>query len=203
MQVQKKEMKQELLEAAKKEFLLRGFKAASMRTIARKANTTIGNIYNYFSSKEAIFNEVIGELPKVLGHLLESHSELTSKQYDDLSLQEINQLMDGKMSDLFVMDTLLSDEFIILMEGAQGTEFEEYRQQFEDYCNRHMMEHLPGERNRLLAKSMSHSFLTVLLYIAKNMKDLDEGKKELTRVIQILILGILTMEQTSATPEDN
>jgi AcrR family transcriptional regulator len=52
---------QALLEAAYVLFLEQGFAATSMRQIAKKAGLALGGIYNHFSSKEAIFSELILE----------------------------------------------------------------------------------------------------------------------------------------------
>ena len=42
-----------------KEFLERGFKSASLRSIVKKAGLTTGAFYNYYSSKEELFNELV------------------------------------------------------------------------------------------------------------------------------------------------
>ena len=61
MQTKKESIGEEILKAAQKEFLLHGYEAASMRVIARKANTTLGNIYHYYPSKESILSEILKE----------------------------------------------------------------------------------------------------------------------------------------------
>ena len=61
MQTKKDEIRKTILEAAQKEFLIHGYEGASMRTIAKKANTTLGNIYHYYENKEAILEELMRE----------------------------------------------------------------------------------------------------------------------------------------------
>ena len=53
-QVLKDSLRKAILDAAKEEFLEYGFKDASMRRIAAKANMTVGNLYRYFKNKESI-----------------------------------------------------------------------------------------------------------------------------------------------------
>ena len=48
-----------ILEAAKAEFLERGFEGASMRTIAEKAGFTTGMLYSRFADKGEIFRELV------------------------------------------------------------------------------------------------------------------------------------------------
>src|SRR5437016_10730357 len=45
----------EILDAAKSEFVERGFAAARLEDIARRAGVTKGTVYLYFESKEALF----------------------------------------------------------------------------------------------------------------------------------------------------
>jgi AcrR family transcriptional regulator len=53
--------RQSILEAAYDLFLTQGYAATSMRQIASQAGLALGGIYNHFSSKEAIFSELIFE----------------------------------------------------------------------------------------------------------------------------------------------
>lgn len=55
MQVIKSEVRDAILESAKKEFAGKGFSASSVRTIAANARTSAGNLYKYYSGKEELF----------------------------------------------------------------------------------------------------------------------------------------------------
>lgn len=52
---------QNILNAAKKEFLEKGFRAASLRNIVKTANVTTGAFYGYCKSKEELFDALVGE----------------------------------------------------------------------------------------------------------------------------------------------
>lgn len=47
--------------AARKEFLEKGFKSASLRNIVKAAGVTTGAFYGYYDSKEALFEALVGE----------------------------------------------------------------------------------------------------------------------------------------------
>lgn len=53
-------------EAAKKLFIKQGFHATSMRNIAAKAGTSLGNVYNYYRTKEEILGSIIGRYQTVI-----------------------------------------------------------------------------------------------------------------------------------------
>lgn len=59
MQFQKEDIKNNILIAAKKEFLINGFENASVRTIAAGARTSKSNIYNYFKDKDELFCAIL------------------------------------------------------------------------------------------------------------------------------------------------
>ena len=46
--------------AAKKEFLEKGFKSASLRNIVKTAGVTTGAFYGYYNSKEELFDALVG-----------------------------------------------------------------------------------------------------------------------------------------------
>src|SRR5215212_1511512 len=53
--------KNRIEEAAKKLFIKQGFHATSMRNIAARAGTSLGNVYNYYRTKEEILGSIIGK----------------------------------------------------------------------------------------------------------------------------------------------
>lgn len=53
--------RRQILEGARRVFLLRGFDAASMGEIAREAGVSKGTLYVYFESKEALFAALVVE----------------------------------------------------------------------------------------------------------------------------------------------
>ena len=59
MQYAKDGIRQRIIDAAREEFLQRGFEKASVRTITSKARAAKSNLYNYFSDKDALFNAVL------------------------------------------------------------------------------------------------------------------------------------------------
>lgn len=48
-------------QAGKREFMCKGFRAASLRSIAKEAGVTTGAFYGYFKSKEELFNALVEE----------------------------------------------------------------------------------------------------------------------------------------------
>jgi AcrR family transcriptional regulator len=67
------ERKRERIEdGAKQLFIRQGFHATSMRNIAARAGTSLGNLYNYYPTKEAILGSIISKYQKVIDERLKS-----------------------------------------------------------------------------------------------------------------------------------
>jgi len=75
--------KEIILQAAKQEFICKGFEATRMRSIADKAEVNKGLLYYYFKSKEALVSEIFSEtfvaLFKDLKRVFTSPSDIFQK----------------------------------------------------------------------------------------------------------------------------
>ncbi len=60
-QFKKDEVRQAILQSARKEFSLYGFQGANLRDIAKRAEQKPANIYNYFKNKDDLFQGVVAE----------------------------------------------------------------------------------------------------------------------------------------------
>ena len=64
--------KDHIEDAAKQLFIRQGFHATSMRNIAARAGTSLGNLYNYYPTKEAILGSIISKYQQVVDDRLRS-----------------------------------------------------------------------------------------------------------------------------------
>lgn len=111
---------------AKKEFLEKGFKDASLREIARAADTSTGSIYTRFGDKEGLFREIVApvaeEMKKRFLEVQEQfHQMEEEKQEEAMPEYTINEQMD-------ILDYIYEyfDEFRMLLDAAYGTEYQHF-----------------------------------------------------------------------------
>lgn len=94
MQTKKEEIRLSLLQASEEEFFEKGYDKASIRSIVKRAHTTIGNFYNYFESKEAIYTELVSDIYKQIEELINNHGEFESveqlKKLEELDQSDID-----------------------------------------------------------------------------------------------------------------
>lgn len=62
--------KEKIEDAARELFIKQGFHATSMRDIAKGAGVSLGNLYNYYETKDAIFESIINRYLKVIDEKL-------------------------------------------------------------------------------------------------------------------------------------
>lgn len=66
------ERKSVIESAARDLFIKHGFHATAMRDIAKTADVSIGNLYNYYETKEQIFESIIGNYLQTINNRLKS-----------------------------------------------------------------------------------------------------------------------------------
>lgn len=115
MQVQKEHVRKRILSSAQEEFLSHGYKEVSIRQIAKKANTTAGNIYSYFPSKDELFKQVIYPVLNHLEKLLKLDAGESSDGKPDITY------ITSEISKMFLS---YKKEFMILLTGSAGSAFE-------------------------------------------------------------------------------
>ncbi len=114
-QVLKAEYRQAIMSAAKKEFYTHGLQGASMRSIAKAASMSTGNLYRYFKNKEALAQAILADtlekLDQVIAPLMEPEQAKKSDERLEYFQHQLEKMADD-LVDVFIAD---QQEFIILM----------------------------------------------------------------------------------------
>lgn len=87
------EKKQVIEEAAKELLITRGFHATAMRDIARTANVSLGNLYNYYKTKEDIFESIINRYLLVIDERLKDIFAQIDEPLEPESLRHFGALV--------------------------------------------------------------------------------------------------------------
>ena len=129
MQVLKKDIRGRILTVARRHFRQSGYSRTSMREIAESAGIGVGNIYNYFTSKDELFREVLRPVLRALEAMLQEHHGIRgedimvmrSEKYLKSCIDEYVSLMDKHRS---LME--------ILLFRAQGSSLARFRENYTD-----------------------------------------------------------------------
>lgn len=80
-------------DAAKELFIKQGFHATSMRDIAKSAGVSLGNLYNYYQTKEAILESIIGKYQKTIDKKLADIFLQSDEPLEPLNLLAMGQMV--------------------------------------------------------------------------------------------------------------
>lgn len=85
MQYLKKEIRDRILSSAVEEFKEHGYADASIRNIANNAEISLGNIYRYYTNKEALYFAVINPFMDGVRNFVENEFSFTDKSMKEVA----------------------------------------------------------------------------------------------------------------------
>lgn len=118
-------MKERILEAARKEFIEKGFSDASMRNIANEIGITATALYRHYSNKEEIFEAVVAPAVKDWERLCNSESDRQTSIGRNEGLEAMwgNDVQVERIVDMIYRRF---DEHRLLFFGSKGTKYEDF-----------------------------------------------------------------------------
>lgn len=129
MQTQKEDIRDNIIMAAQTLFARKGYLKTSMRDIAGAAGVGIGNMYNYFSSKDELFRAVVRPV-------LEQFETMVQRHHGDHGRDAMSMTNENYWHEVINEYISLISKHCALMKilllKAQGSSLEDYRRQFTD-----------------------------------------------------------------------
>lgn len=171
MKLKKDNVRNDILEASKQEFFLKGYKEANMRSIAERAHITPGNIYRYFNSKEELFDAVVGKINKTISSVTRLETFIPQN-----ALLSSKTIIDFFIS--FALDSVIKYKYetIILLSRSGGSKYERSVETFIEFTAQ-SIDKTRNESNielsRILAKSVVKTEIDI---IEKYIDDEDKMK---------------------------
>lgn len=113
-----------VLECAKREFLAKGYMDASLREIAKAADTSTGSIYTRFGDKEGLFREIVGPVAEGMKQMFLESQE----KFHAMEAEVQQEIMPAYTSEgqLRMMDYIYDhfEEFHLILEASYGTKWQ-------------------------------------------------------------------------------
>ena len=118
--------REKILNAAKREFLEKGFAGTNVRAVAQRAGVTTGALYNLFKNKDGIFEALVGGVFNEFLNILAYNDVFEARELDmkagDLSeITEMSRRRFLRMIDFFYANR---DAMKLLVCCAKGSSFE-------------------------------------------------------------------------------
>ena len=126
--IESKNTEQKIIEAAEKEFLIKGFDGARTTSIAAKAGVTHAMFHYYFRTKEKIFEKIISQKLELLTRLI-----MDSISIENLSLEEkLQRIIDSHID--FVSENPELPGFLVREIFNNPERFEILKSRFESFA---------------------------------------------------------------------
>lgn len=145
MQTLKDDIKQRILVTAREEFIAHGVKCTSIRTVARKAGVAVGNVYNYFGSKDELFCEVLRPLITALDRYIQSHN---SEWHLSLEVFSARRFQDEYILAMKTFVINFRPELRLLLFKAEGSSLAGYKEKIIEHQTKIGTEYLQLMKER-------------------------------------------------------
>ena len=194
MQIKKEEVINSILDSAENEFFNLGYDKASMRTIAKNADTTLGNVYNYFDSKEDLFSKIVDKPYNMMQSIFRNHNSY-SKGDELLEIKDIDAWRKELRYNLHRFLPMFTKPFVILIEGSTGTKYSHARDALVDLLAEHFHEHLKeyneSYENVELAPIFAEELIDGVIKIVKNYDDINIQERLITEYVVFFAVGTM------------
>ncbi|PID63325.1 MAG: TetR family transcriptional regulator [Ignavibacteriae bacterium] len=130
MQTKKADIQKTILEVAKKLLLEYGYQKTSMRAIAKEANVTLSNIYNYFKNKDEILEVILRPVLKDMEQLFKRYNDPYYITTNWVEVDDISEIDEFKEHVKFII--MYQKEFDLLLHKCSGSKYENIKDYFID-----------------------------------------------------------------------
>lgn len=153
-----------------KEFLLKGYEKASVRTICKKAGVTTGALYFLFENKEKLFHDMVNPF-LVEWKCMAENMHKTEILHPETAEENERQLMCSLYRN--------KDLFILAMEKSNGTKYAGLPRQLEnilkDYFKQYFKFHLRNSVEDKLIAILVQGKIQSYMTIVKESRTLEEA----------------------------
>lgn len=197
-----KETRENLLKAAKSEFLEKGYMQASLRNICKNAGVTTGALYFFFEDKEDLFANLVQEPLDKLYEVMAGHYQLEIElSPENLCKQEdfSDDIATAKQAIHFMYQYY--DEFELLLVKSQGSRFENCVDQFVAITEKHyrimadrMSEGMGAMRvEDYMIHWLSHMQIDAFVHMLTHEKSEEAACKHVEAIVQYMLDGWVAM----------
>ena len=196
MQKLKDEVRNNIIEAAVKEFAGPGYEKASMRTIAKAAGISVSNTYNYFPNKEQLFSSIAEPAFKQVRTIFKQ--SLQHSVGSVLVNDNTRSFIDGIIQNLLQFDARQRQLLIILAEKSAGTRYEKSKEEMVALLRMHLAEaaRKPGDTSQItesqgyMLNIIATNYIDGILKILRDYRDQSWAEENLRILLTYHLNGI-------------
>jgi len=197
MQYLKDAVRKKLEDEALKEFKQKGYRGAAIRSITKNADTSVGNFYKYFDSKDDLYEKLIGSVYHKLMDYIDQFNKVELNEKTNNLFFELTE----KIMEIFEENSV---ELTILLNKSEGSQYENCKSLFVEFITRIVSEKTEYELS-LAGKLLTDNFMISLIsynlvesiaIILREKEDGTEAKKLILDIIDIFYKNITSKLKT-------
>lgn len=183
-----------LIDAAKKEFLEKGYNKASLRKICANAGVTTGALYFFFENKEDLFSSIVDPPVEELKQMIFEHFKEDRDFLGHLNTMDLGNLDHSDIAEM-VVDHIYKnyDAFILLLSGSKEDALEENIDEFVELMEKSTAMMVSESRfytiDPFMTHWMAHTTVDSVVHVIKHEKDLERAKKRIQSIMNYLVIG--------------
>ncbi|ACA54331.1 hypothetical protein N494_09970 [Clostridium botulinum A2B7 92] len=186
MQILKKEIKDNIIYAAKKLFIEYGFEKTSMNMIAKEAKVSKSNVYNYFLTKEQIFYCITDTMANDLINMIEFF--VNHKFHEKFGT---NGFIEMVVKKIFEITSENKEELLLIMDCSKGTKYQEIKSKVVNSLEMHFKDGFSKDDNEecFIAHVIAFNLIEGILEILRKKSDNKEIYDNFNKLIKYHVKG--------------
>jgi len=188
------EKRKKLIEAAKKEFLEKGYNKASLRKICSDAGVTTGALYFFFENKEDLFSSIVNPPLLELKKMVEEHFKEDQAFLSNINSMDLGNLDHSDLSDILVDHIYKNyDSFLLLLSGSKEDVLENAIDEFVELMEQSTMAMVSDSKfytyDSFMTHWMAHTTVDSVVHVIKHEKDVKAAKERIQSIMNYLVIG--------------
>ena len=187
-----------LIEAAKKEFLEKGYNKASLRNICAKAGMTTGALYFFFDNKEDLYSSIVNPPIEELKRMIIEHFKEDRDFMTNIKSMDLGNLDHSDIAEMLVKHIYRNyDSFILLLSGSKDGALDEVIDEFVDLIEKSTVLMVKDSKfytyDPFMTHWMAHTTVDSVAHVIKHEKDENTAQKRIQSIMNYLVIGYIKL----------
>ena len=187
-----------LIQAAKEEFMEKGYNKASLRNICSKAGMTTGALYFFFENKENLYEEITGSAKNELKQLIKKHfadDKEAMKSITDISEMLVDH---SDEADMFIASIYTNyDSLMLILSGSKEGEYEQFIDEFVKIVESSSTELMKASRlfkpDPFMSHWIAHTIVDSFIHVVTHEPDMEKAKVKMRFILNFIVQGWSTL----------
>ena len=183
-----------LIEAAKKQFLEKGYNKASLRNICANAGMTTGALYFFFGNKEDLYESIVNPPIEELKRMIIEHYKEDSEFLANQNSLDMGNIDHSDIAEMIVKHIYKNyDSFILLLSGSKEDALEKEIDEFVELIEKSTVLMVKDSKyytyDPFMTHWMAHTTVDSVAHVIKHEKDESIAQKRIQSIMNYLVIG--------------